>query len=424
MSFSSRSHFIRESQERGFLFQASHLEQLDAFMDKSSITGYIGFDATASSLHVGNLLQIMWLRLLQRCGHKPLVIMGDGTTRIGDPSGKDTQRQMLSPEQIDANIKGIQKVFEKFLKFGDGPTDAKIIRNGEWLFGLNYIDFLRDYGRHFSVNRMLSFDSVKQRLDREQPLSFLEFNYMIFQAYDFLELRRRYNCQLQFGGSDQWGNIINGIELIRRVDQKDAFGLTAALVTTSDGSKMGKTASGAIWLNEEMLSAYDYWQFWRNTSDADVGKFLRIYTDIPMDEIRELENLKGSEINHAKERLADEATRMCHGDEAWEKVKISAQNLFTSGNGVSLEKLKDSLPHLDVNRESIESGYAIVDALVAIGLCESKGEAKRLIKGGGARVNNNVVSDEAAKITLDDINKDGFVTLMAGKKRHGLVFVS
>lgn len=423
MTFKVSSSFIQESQDRGFLFQASHLETLDARMTEGPIVGYIGFDATAPSLHVGNLLQIMWLRLLQRTGHKPIVVMGDGTTRIGDPSGKDTQRQLLTEDAIETNIQSIQKVFSKFLTFGDGPTDAIIVRNGTWLYDLNYLDFLREYGRHFSINRMLSFDSVKLRLDREQPLSFLEFNYMVFQAYDFLELNRRFKCSLQFGGSDQWGNIINGIELIRRVDQKEAFGLTAPLITTSDGQKMGKSAQGALWLNEDMVPSFDYWQFWRNVDDADVGRFLRIYTDLPLKKIQELEALKGSDINQAKRILADEATRLCHGSEAVAHAHQAVEGLFTNSS-TSFENLLQSLPHIALSTNDLEKGYSLIDALVALEFCASKGEARRLIRGLGGKVNDIPINDEDYLLSLKDLQEEPFIKITAGKKRHGLIRVS
>lgn len=414
------SPFLKESIERGFLFQASQLQGLDEVMQQGVVIGYIGFDATASSLHVGNLLQIMWLRLLQRTGHKPIVVMGDGTTRVGDPSGKDTQRTLLSPERIEANIQSIQKVFAKYLTFGHGSTDAMLVRNGNWLNDLNYLDFLSTHGRHFSVNRMLSFDSVKLRLDREQPLSFLEFNYMVLQAYDFLELFKRHGCLLQFGGSDQWGNIINGIELIRRTQQKEAFGLTAPLITTADGKKMGKTAQGALWLNEDMLSPYEYWQFWRNVDDADVGRFLRLYTDLPLGHIQALEALQGADINQAKIVLANEATRLCHGEEALRMIQQTTLGLFEKGQQ-SWEKMQETLPQHTLTINKLSQGYGIIDALVDVQLASSKGEARRLVRGGGCRLNDQLILDESAMINASSFNEQGFLKLTVGKKRHGLL---
>jgi len=328
-----KSDFLRSMSERGYIHQCSNEEELDRRANEETITAYVGFDCTAKSLHVGNLLGIMMLRKLQQSGHKPIVLIGGGTTRVGDPSGKDDTRKLLSDEQINENIAGIKKVFERFLTFGDGPTDAVMVNNADWLLKLNYIHFLRDYGRHFTLNRMLTFESVKQRLDREQPLTFLEFNYMIFQAYDYLELFRRHGCSLQMGGSDQWGNIINGIELGRRVDGAELFALTTALLTTSSGAKMGKTAKGAVWLNEDMLSPYDYWQFWRNTEDSDVGRFLRLFTELPIERIEELEKLEGAELNDAKKLLASEACAMAHGpDKAQEAAETARHKRDSSGS--------------------------------------------------------------------------------------------
>jgi tyrosyl-tRNA synthetase len=408
------SDFLRICQERGFIFQGTDLKDLDHKCQEGPIRAYLGFDGTASSLHVGSLLQIMWLRLLQKTGHKPIVLMGDGTTRIGDPSGKDAARQLLSDEKINENITSMSRIFSKFLTLGDGPTDALMVRNSAWLSPLNYIDFLRDYGRHFSVNRMLSFDSVKLRLDREQPLSFLEFNYMVFQAYDFLHLYRSHGCTLQMGGSDQWGNIINGVDLIRRCDQGQAYGLTAPLITTAQGAKMGKTAQGAIWLNEDMLSPYDYWQFWRNTHDQDVGRFLRYFTDLPMDEIHRLEKLEGSELNDGKIILADHATALCHGDEALRDVKRSVDHAFGSGEG-GLE----ALPTVYLDDGKILS---LLDVLKELGFATSKGEGRRLIQGGGVKLDDHLVTEEDMFIDVSQIKND-FITVKVGKKRHGIIRV-
>lgn len=401
-----RSDFLQTLDERGFIHQATDPTGLDELAAKGPITAYIGFDCTAPSLHVGSLVQIMMLRHLQKCGHKPIVLMGGGTTKIGDPSGKDEARKMLTDDDIVANMVGIRSIFEKFLTFGNGPTDAVMVNNADWLDGLEYIPFLREVGRHFSINRMLTFDSVRLRLEREQPLSFLEFNYMILQAYDFMELARRSNCRLQMGGSDQWGNIVNGVELTRRMSGTEVFGLTTPLLTTSDGAKMGKTAKGAVWLNEEALPAYDYWQFWRNTSDADVGRFLRLFTDLPMDEIHRLEALGGAEINEAKKILATEATAMARGREAAEAAAETARRTFEEGAaGEDLPRLTTSGP------------IGLVDAMVGLGLAASKGEARRLIKQGGAKVDGETIADEAYVIAIGKTP----VKISAGKKRHGLV---
>jgi tyrosyl-tRNA synthetase len=410
-----RSDFLNAVAERGFLHQCTNAEALDALAAKEPITAYIGYDATADSLHVGNLVSIMLLRLLQKTGHKPIVLMGGGTTKVGDPSGKDDARQLLTDAQIQANIDGIKGVFQKFLRFGDGPTDAVMVNNAEWLDELEYIAFLRDYGRHFSVNRMLSFDSVKLRLDREQPLSFLEFNYMVLQAYDFVELGRRYDCCLQMGGSDQWGNIVNGVELGRRAAELELFGLTVPLLTTSSGAKMGKTASGAVWLNEDRLSAYDYWQYWRNTEDADVGRFLRLFTELPMEEIARLEALQGSEINDAKIVLANEATALCHGKDAATAAAETARRTFVEG------AIGEDLPSVDIPRAELEAGIAAFALMTRAGLTQSNGEARRLIKGGGARMNDARIENEAATISLADVNDQGVIKLSAGRKRHALI---
>jgi tyrosyl-tRNA synthetase len=409
------SDFLRDFIARGYFHQCTDLEGLDGLARKGRITGYIGFDATADSLHVGSLVQIMLLRRLQQHGHRPIVLMGGGTTKIGDPSGKDESRKLLTAADIDANIAGIRQIFARFLTFGDGPGDAVMVNNADWLDELSYIPFLRDYGRHFSVNRMLGFDSVKLRLEREQPLSFLEFNYMVLQAYDFLELARRRDCVLQMGGSDQWGNIVNGVELGRRVDNRAMFGLTTPLITTAGGAKMGKTAAGAVWLNADRLSAYDYWQYWRDTADADVGRFLRMFTDLPLDEILRLEKLQGAEINSAKIVLATEATKMAHGEAAAEAAAETARRTFGEGSA------GDDLPSIEVERADLARGMQAVDLLHRAGLAASKSEARRLIKGGGARVNGEAIADDAAVVTLAQVTGEGYVKLSAGKKKHALV---
>jgi tyrosyl-tRNA synthetase len=413
-----KSEFLREFIARGFLHQCTAIEELDRAALNGGLIAYIGFDATAESLHVGSLVQIMMLRLLQRTGGKPIVLMGGGTTKVGDPTGRDESRKLLSTADINRNIEGIKQVFGQFLKFGDGPTDAVMVNNADWLDKLNYLDFLRDYGRHFSVNRMLAFDSVKIRLEREQPLTFLEFNYMILQAYDFLELARRFKCKLQIGGSDQWGNIVNGVELGRRVDDLELFGLTTPLITLASGAKMGKTAAGAVWLNEEKLSAYDYWQFWRNVEDADVGRFLRLFTDVPEDEVARLEKLQGSEVNAAKIVLADEATGMCRGAEAAAAAHATAQKTFVEGG------LGQDLPSIDVPKRELADGIAAFDLFRRAGFAASNGEARRLIKGAGARLNDATIADENRKISLADLNAEGVIKLSFGKKRHVVVKAS
>ncbi len=411
-----RSDFLRTLHERQFVHQGTDLEALDALLAaKGPAAAYIGFDCTADSLHVGSLVSIMLLRWLQLTGHKPIVLLGGGTTRVGDPSGKDESRRLLSDQDIARNMAGIKSVFDQFLGFGDGPTDALLVNNADWLDDLRYIDFLRDVGSHFTVNRMLTFDSVKLRLDREQPLTFLEFNYMILQAYDFLELARRHNCVLQMGGSDQWGNIVNGVELGRRIDQKTLYGLTTPLITTASGAKMGKTTAGAVWLNENRLPAYDYWQFWRNTEDGDVGRFLRLFTELPIAEIERLEILEGAEINEAKKVLANEATRLCRGAEVVPEVEATARSVFEEGGTGS------ALPELTVSHADLKKGIAAFDLFRRSGLAESNGAARRLIKGGGARINDVVIDDEARQVVLDDLNSDGVAKLSAGKKRHALV---
>ncbi|PWC58902.1 tyrosyl-tRNA synthetase [Azospirillum sp. TSH7] len=411
------SEFLRTLQERGFIHQCTDLATLDERAAKGPIVAYIGFDCTADSLHVGSLLPIMMLRWLQKTGHKPIVLMGGGTTKIGDPSGKDEARQLLTDEVIGNNMAGIKRIFGRYLTFGDGPTDAVMANNADWLDELKYIPLLRDIGRHFTINRMMTFESVKLRLEREQPLTFLEFNYMILQAYDFVELKRRYGCTLQMGGSDQWGNIVNGVELGRRTDGAELFGLTTPLLTTSSGAKMGKTAAGAVWLTADKLSSYDFWQYWRNTEDADVGRFLRLYTELPLDEVARLESLQGAEINEAKKILANEVTKLAHGEEAALEAAETARRAFEEGAAA------EGLPSIEVSRADLEAGLPVVDLLVSAGLAASKGEARRLIKGGGAKLNDGPIADEAAKATAADLNADGVVKLSAGKKRHALVKV-
>ena len=412
-----KSEFLIQAQARGFVHQCTDEAALDALACQGPVTAYIGFDCTAPSLHAGHMVSIMTLRLLQKTGHKPIVLMGGGTTKVGDPSGKDEMRRALTDEDIAANMAGIKQVFAKYLTFGDGPTDAVMVNNADWLDRLNYIEFLRDVGRHFSVNRMLTFDSVKLRLEREQPLTFLEFNYMILQAYDFMELSRRYDCRLQMGGSDQWGNIVNGVELTRRIDDKAVFGLTTPLLTTSSGAKMGKTAAGAVWLNADMLSAYDFWQYWRNTEDADVGKFMRLFTDMPLDEIARLEALEGAELNEAKKVLATEVTRLCHGDAAAETAAETARKTFEEG------ALGDDLPSIHVPLARLQAGIPAFELFREAALAASNGEARRLIKGGGARINDAKVDSETAAVSAADL-KDGVIKLSAGKKRHALVRAS
>ncbi|MAU41745.1 MAG: tyrosine--tRNA ligase [Kordiimonas sp.] len=409
------SDFLQTLLERDYVHQCTNLEGLDQKLSKGPIVAYIGFDCTANSLHVGSLVQIMMLRHLQQSGHKPIVLMGGGTTRIGDPTGRDESRKMLTDDQIQSNMDGIRQVFRKFLTFGEGTTDAVMVNNADWLDQLNYIDFLRDMGTHFTINRMLTFESVKLRLEREQPMTFLEFNYMILQAYDFLELNRQHNCALQIGGSDQWGNIINGIELTRRVEGNEVFGLTSPLITTANGTKMGKTAGGAVWLNEDMRSAYEYWQFWRNTDDADVGRFLRLFTELPLDEITRLEALQGAEINDAKKILANEATTLCHGREAALHAEEAARKAFEE------KSLGADLPSTDISASHLQEGIGILDLYMQAGLATSKGEARRLINQGGARVNDEKISDTECVISMAQLNDQGSIKLSAGKKRHILV---
>ncbi len=407
--------FLHEATARGFVHQCTDTEGLDAALRAAVVSGYIGFDCTADSLHVGSLVQIMLLRLMQRHGHRPVVLMGGGTTRIGDPSGKDESRQLLSDAQINANMAGIRKVFAPFLSFGDGPTGAIMVNNADWLDALGYIPLLRDIGVHFTINRMLTFDSVKLRLDREQPLTFLEFNYMILQSYDFRELSRRFGVSLQMGGSDQWGNIVSGVDLTRRTDSRQVFGLTTPLLTTASGAKMGKTAQGAVWLTADRLSPYDYWQFWRNTEDADAGRFLRLFTELPLAEAARLAALGGAEINEAKKILATEATALAHGRAAAEAAAETARRAFEEGAAA------DTLPSITYPAADLdEAGILAARLFVEAGLAASLSEARRLIRGGGARVNDVPIKDEAQMIGLSDA-RDGAIKLSAGKKQHKLV---
>jgi tyrosyl-tRNA synthetase len=400
-----QSTLLRTLSDRGYIHQITDAAALDTLAAREVVPGYIGFDPTAPSLHVGSLVQIMLLRRLQQAGHKPIVLMGGGTGKIGDPSFKDEARKLLTEDTLGQNVASIRRIFERFLAFGDGPSDAVMLDNSEWLDALEYIPFLREVGQHFSINRMLSFDSVKLRLDREQSLSFLEFNYMILQAYDFAELSRRLGCRLQLGGSDQWGNIVNGIELARRMDGAEVYGVTTPLITTADGGKMGKTMAGAVWLHEDQLPTHDYWQFWRNTDDRDVGRFLRLFTDLPLDEIARLEALQGSEINAAKIMLANEATAMCRGRPAADSAAETARRTFEEGAAGA------DLPSL-----AVSGSIGIVDALIGLGFCASKGEARRLIAGGGARVGGEKVTSDT-----DVIDVAGEVRVSAGKKHHGVL---
>jgi tyrosyl-tRNA synthetase len=411
----TKSEFLNELKARGYIHQVTDEASLDKLARSGRMTGYIGFDCTAPSLHVGNLLGIMMLRMLQQTGHKPIVLIGGGTTKVGDPSGKDESRKLLTDAEIAANIGGIESVFGKFVSFGTSGSDAILVNNADWLDELNYIDFLRDYGRHFSVNRMLSYDSVKLRLEREQPLSFIEFNYMVLQAYDFVELYRRFGCRLQLGGSDQWGNIVNGIELGRRTDGVELFGLTTALLTTASGAKMGKTASGAVWLNPDMLSPYDYWQYWRNTEDADVGRFLELFTEVPLDEIGRLASLQGAELNEAKKVLATEATALLHGREAADRAEGTARATFERGT------LSETLPTFEIARGELERGWGVLAANTHVGFVPSTSEARRQIKGGGLKVNDETVTDEKRLLTLADLTPEGVIKLSLGKKRHVLI---
>ncbi|OPZ78439.1 MAG: Tyrosine--tRNA ligase [Alphaproteobacteria bacterium ADurb.Bin438] len=406
-----KSEILQTLKERGFINQITDEQGLDKKLSEKSVTFYNGYDCTANSLHVGNLLTIMLLRWMQKFGHKPLVLMGGGTSMIGDPSGRDSSRQMMTKEIIASNMAGIKKVFTKYLDFNNGSNKAVMINNADWLLELNYVEFLRDFGKHFTINRMLSYDSVKLRLEREQPLTFLEFNYMLLQGYDFYKIAKDYGCELQTGGSDQWGNIVNGIELARRVDGMELFGLTIPLLTKSSGEKMGKSVNGAIWLNEENLSSYDYWQFWRNTEDADVGRFLRLYTELPISEIEKLEKLEGSEINEAKKVLADEATKLCHGEEKSKEARETAIKAFEE---------KSSNANLPSVNADFSNPVGILDLLVTANLVKSKGEARRAIQGNGIKVNDETVTDEALMLSKEDF-KDGSIKLSMGKKKHILV---
>ncbi len=413
MTYHPKSDFMAVMMQRGFLADCTDYQGLDEALSKGVVPGYIGFDATAKSLHVGSLIQIMTLRWLQKTGHKPITLMGGGTTKVGDPSFRADERPLLTPAQIDDNIAGIKKVFSAYIDYSDSPTGALMLNNAEWLDTLNYLDFLRDIGRHFSVNRMLSFESVKSRLDREQSLSFLEFNYMILQAYDFLELNRRYGCLVQFGGSDQWGNIVNGIDLTRRVLDNQIFGLTTHLLTTSDGKKMGKTADGAVWLNADMKSPYEFWQFWRNTTDADTGRFLKLYTELPVDECNRLGALQGSEINAAKIILANEVTTLLHGVEAAAAAEATAREVFEKG-GVG-----DDLPTLMLAADEVAEGISLAQLVVRSGLAKTGKDGKRLIGEGGLKVNDETCTDAGRMFSAADLASP--VKLSAGKKRHALV---
>jgi tyrosyl-tRNA synthetase len=410
-----RSTFLSTAIERGFVHQCTDFESLDERLRTGRVTAYVGYDCTADSLHVGSLVGIMLLRLFQKCGHKPIVLIGGGTSRIGDPSGKDETRQLLDDAQIARNMAGIRTIFGKFIEFGDAPGDAIMVNNADWLDELRYIPLLREVGRHFSVNRMLTQDSVRLRLERDQPLSFLEFNYPILQAYDFVELARRFGCELQIGGSDQWGNIVGGVELGRRIDGRLLLGLTTPLIATASGVKMGKSVGGAVWLNAEKLSAYEYWQFWRNTEDADVGRFLRLFTELPIDEIAQLERLEGSEINEAKKILATEATTLAHCREAALAAAETARAVFEVGG------LASELPILAIPRDTLERGIAVCDLFTSAKLAASKGEARRLIRGGGARINDRPVKSEMEPICLVDLDQQGYIRLSAGRKRHVLI---
>ncbi len=412
---SFRSDFLNDLARRGFVHQITDAAGLDAAMQAGTVIAYAGFDCTGPSLHVGHLITIMMLRRLQRAGGKPIVLLGGGTTKVGDPSGKDESRKLLTQKEIDANKAGIRRAFERYLQFGEGETDAMLVDNDDWLKNLRYIRFLRDYGRHFTINRMLTFDSVRLRLEREQPLTFLEFNYMLLQAYDFLELFRRHGCILQMGGSDQWGNIVNGVELVRRIEGREVFGLTTPLLTTASGAKMGKTAGGAVWLNADMLSPYDFWQYFRNTEDGDVGRFLRLFTDLPVEEAVRLEALQGAEINEAKKVLATEVTALAHGRAAAEAAAETARRAFEEG------EMASGLPTIEIPMRELERGYGVLAANVQAGFVASTSEARRQIKGGGIRVNDVTVTDERQVLTPKDITPEGVIKLSLGKKRHVLV---
>jgi tyrosyl-tRNA synthetase len=410
-----QSTFLRNFVARGQYQDCTDAVSLDALLGKERVTAYIGFDCTAPSLHIGSLVQIMTLRRFQQAGHRPIVLMGGGTTKVGDPSGKEETRQLLTPAQIEANKQSILKTFSRFLSFGDGQSDAVVVDNAEWLDELSYISFLRDVGRHFSINRMLTMDSVKLRLEREQPLSFLEFNYMILQAYDFVELHRRFDCRLQCGGSDQWGNIVSGIDLGRRIDNAQLFGLTSPLITTSSGAKMGKTAAGAVWLNADMCSPYEYWQYWRDSEDADVGRFLRFFTDLTEDEISRLESLQGAELNEAKKILATEATALCHGRNAADAAAETARRTFEEG------EIAAGLPTFEISDEVLATGLPVANLAQLAGLTTSSGEARRFIQGGGLRLNDIPVTDAKAIVDRSDLTPEGVIKLSVGRKKHVLV---
>ncbi|RWB02689.1 tyrosine--tRNA ligase [Mesorhizobium sp.] len=410
-----KSDFLRVMSERGFIHQISDDAGLDQLFAGETVTAYVGYDATATSLHIGNLISATMLYWLQETGHRPIALMGGGTSMIGDPSFRDDQRKLLTPEAIATNIEGIKRIFGRILRFGDGAGDAIMVNNADWLMKLNYVEFLRDVGRHFSVNRMLTFDSVKLRLEREQSLSFLEFNYMILQGYDFVELSRRYGCRLQMGGSDQWGNIINGVDLGHRMGTPQLYALTTPLLTTSSGAKMGKSAKGAVWLNGDLYSPYDFWQYWRNTEDADVTRFLKIFTRLPLSEIARLAALGGSEINEAKKVLATETTAIVHGREAAEQAEETARKTFEEG------ALAETLPTVEVGKADLESGVGILSLFVAAGLAASNGEARRHIQGGAVRLNDQSVSDDRRLVTLEDLGPEQVVKLSLGKKKHVLV---
>jgi len=410
-----KSEFLKIINERGFIHQCTDMNVLDKNASSKMLTAYVGYDATANSLHIGNLVSIMMLHWLQKTGHQPIVLMGGGTTKVGDPSGRDETRRLLNDIQINENITQIKKTFDNFLDFGDSNNKALLVNNADWLDELKYIKFLRDVGQHFTINRMLSFDSVKLRLGREQPLTFLEFNYMILQAYDFLELATRYDCSLQMGGSDQWGNIINGVELGRRFSNRSLYGLTSPLITTSSGAKMGKTASGAVWLNSERFSPYDYWQFWRNTEDGDVGNFLKLFTTLPMKEIKKLEVLQGAEINEAKKILATQATQLLHGLKAANAAAQTAHETF------ELDTSTVSLPTIDISLKDLSSGILVFTLLTTSGLTQSNSESRRLIKGGGCRINDDLIKDEMTMIGNRNLDNNGLIKLSAGKKRHVLI---
>jgi tyrosyl-tRNA synthetase len=414
-AFKPKSEFLQVMRDRGYIHQVTDAEALDAALTTGVVTAYVGYDCTADSLHIGSLISIMMLRWLQRTGHRPIALMGGGTTKVGDPTDKDQQRPLLTDAQIAANLGGIRGVFEKFLAFGNKPTDAVMVNNADWLEKLGYVEFLREYGVHFTINRMLTFDSVKLRLEREQPLSFLEFNYMLMQATDFFELNRRFGCTLQMGGSDQWGNIVNGVELVRRMAGKQAFGLTTPLLTTASGEKMGKTVGGAVWLNADRLSPYDYWQMWRNTEDADVGRFLKLFTELPLSEIEKLAALRGSEINESKKVLANEATTLLHGRAAAEAAAAAAKAAFEEG------ALSDDLPTVELPRAQFEAGVALAAVAADVGLASSRSDARRLAQGGGLRVNDEPITDGQRSLTVADLNADGVVKLAAGRKKIVLV---